>query len=334
MSIEQLVEIVQVMVVLGKGIIVIDEFIGIIVKCFVSVGIENIEENCCVYCELLFIMLKFNEYIFGVILYDEIICQFIKDGVLFVKYMVDYGMILGIKVDKGVYLLVGCLGEMVIEGLDGLCECLQEYYKLGVCFVKWCVVINIGESILLGICIEFNVYVLVCYVVLCQECGLVLMVELEVIMDGDYDIEICYEVIEVMLCLLFDVLYQQNVLLEGIILKVLMVILGKGCDEQVDVEEVVELIVMCFKSIVLVILLGVVFLFGGQSDEQLIVYLNVMNQMGNLLWLLSFFYGCVMQQVVLKLWVKDIKVNVVKVQQMVYDCVKENGQVVLGKWNG
>lgn len=168
----------------------------------------------------------------------------------FAKYMADHGMIPGIKVDKGAHPLVSCPGELVTEGLDGLRERLQEYYKLGARFAKWRAVINIGESIPSGTCIESNAHALARYAALCQECGLVPMVEPEVIMDGDHDIETCYEVTEATLRSLFDALYQQNVLLEGTILKASMVISGKDCEEQADVEEVAESTVMCLKSTV------------------------------------------------------------------------------------
>ncbi|WP_111007539.1 class I fructose-bisphosphate aldolase, partial [Stenotrophomonas sepilia] len=170
-------------------------------------------------------------------------------------------------------------------------ERLQEYYKLGARFAKWRAVINIGESIPSGTCIESNAHALARYAALCQECGLVPMVEPEVIMDGDHDIETCYEVTEATLRSLFDALYQQNVLLEGTILKASMVISGKDCEEQADVEEVAESTVMCLKSTVPAILPGVVFLSGGQSDEQSTEHLNAMNQLGNLPWPLSFSYG-------------------------------------------
>jgi fructose-bisphosphate aldolase class I len=248
--------------------------------------------------------------------------------------MAAQGIIPGIKVDKGAHALAGCPGELVTEGLDGLRERLQEYYKLGARFAKWRAVINIGESIPSGTCIESNAHALARYAALCQECGLVPMVEPEVIMDGDHDIETCYEVTEATLRSLFDALYQQNVLLEGTILKASMVISGKGCEEQADVEEVAESTVMCLKSTVPAILPGVVFLSGGQSDEQSTAHLNAMNQMGNLPWPLSFSYGRAMQQAALKLWAKDTKANIAKAQQTVFDRAKENGQAALGKWNG
>ena len=160
------------------------------------------------------------------------------------------------------------------------------------------------------------------------------MVEPEVIMDGDHDIETCYEVTEATLRSLFDALYQQNVLLEGTILKASMVISGKDCDEQADVEEVAEATVMCLKSTVPAILPGVVFLSGGQSDEQSTAHLNAMNQLDKLPWPLSFSYGRAMQQAALKLWAKDMKGNYEAAQKTVYERARENGLAALGKWEG
>jgi fructose-bisphosphate aldolase class I len=203
MSIEQLAETAQAMVAPGKGIIAIDESTGTIGKRFASVGLENTEENRRAYRELLLTTPKLNEHISGAILYDETIRQSTKDGVPFAKYMAAQGIIPGIKVDKGAHALAGCPGELVTEGLDGLRERLQEYYKLGARFAKWRAVINIGESIPSGTCIESNAHALARYAALCQECGLVPMVEPEVIMDGDHDIETCYEVTEATLRSLF-----------------------------------------------------------------------------------------------------------------------------------
>ncbi|HEX7991858.1 MULTISPECIES: class I fructose-bisphosphate aldolase [unclassified Stenotrophomonas] len=334
MSIELLAETAQAMVAPGKGIIAIDESTGTIAKRFASVGIENTEENRRAYRELLLTTPKLNEHISGAILYDETIRQSTKDGVPFAKYMADNGMIPGIKVDKGAHPLAGCPGELVTEGLDGLRERLQEYYKLGARFAKWRAVINIGESMPSGTCIESNAHALARYAALCQECGLVPMVEPEVIMDGDHDIETCYEVTEATLRSLFDALYQQNVVLEGTILKASMVIPGKTCDEQVDVEEVAESTVMCLKSTVPAILPGVVFLSGGQSDEQSTAHLNAMNQVGTLPWPLSFSYGRAMQQAALKLWAKDMKGNYAAAQKTVFERAKENGLAAQGKWEG
>ena len=197
MSIEQLAETAQAMVAAGKGIIAIDESNATIAKRFAGVGIENTEENRRAYREMLLTTPKLGDYISGAILYDETLRQSTKSGVPFTKVMMDNGIIPGIKVDKGPQPLAGFQGEVVTEGLDGLRARLEEYYKLGARFAKWRAVINIGDDIPSGTCIEANAHALARYAALCQEQGIVPMVEPEVLMDGDHDIQTCYEVTEV-----------------------------------------------------------------------------------------------------------------------------------------
>jgi fructose-bisphosphate aldolase class I len=194
-------------------------------------------------------------------------------------------------------------------------------------------VINIGEDIPSGSCIEANSHALARYAALCQEQGLVPMVEPEVLMDGSHDIETCYEVTEVVLRSLFDALYQQNVMLEGTILKASMVISGKDCDEQASVEEVAESTLMCLKSAVPAILPGIVFLSGGQSDEDATAHLDAMNRMGPNPWPLSFSYGRAMQSAALKIWSQDIAGNAAKAQAMVFERARDNGMAALGRWS-
>jgi fructose-bisphosphate aldolase class I len=332
MSIEQLAETAQAMVAPGKGIIAIDESSATIAKRFAAVGIENTEENRRAYRELLLTTPKLNEYVSGAILFDETIRQSTKDGVPFAKYMADHGMIPGIKVDKGTHALAGFPGEVVTEGLDGLRGRLEEYYKLGARFAKWRAVINIGDDIPSGTCIEANAHALARYAALCQEQGLVPMVEPEVLMDGNHDIETCYEVTEVTLRALFDALYNQNVALEGTILKASMVLPGKDSGDVAPVEEVAEATLMCLKSSVPAILPGIVFLSGGQSDDDATAHLDAMNRMGPNPWPLSFSYGRAMQQAALKLWSQDLQGNYAAAQQTVYERAKANGLAALGKW--
>ncbi|MEP6633658.1 MAG: class I fructose-bisphosphate aldolase [Luteimonas sp.] len=334
MSIEQLAETALAMVAAGKGIIAIDESNNTIAKRFDGVGIPNNEENRRAYRELLLTTPKLGDYISGAILYDETIRQSTKAGVPFTKVMMDNGIIPGIKVDKGPQPLAGFPGEVVTEGLDGLRERLQEYYKLGARFAKWRAVINIGEDIPSGTCIEANAHALARYAALCQEAGLVPMVEPEVIMDGSHDIETCYEVTEVTLRSLFDALYQQNVMLEGTILKASMVLPGKDSDEEASVEEVAESTLMCLKSTVPAILPGIVFLSGGQSDEDATAHLDAMNRMGPNPWPLSFSYGRAMQSAALQLWSKDLTGNFAKAQDTVFARARDNGLAALGKWEG
>jgi len=334
MSIEQLADTARAMVAPGKGIIAIDESSSTIAKRFAAVNIENTEENRRRYRELLLTTPKLNEYISGAILFDETIRQSTSDGVPFAQYLADNGMIAGIKVDKGPHALAGFPGELVTEGLDGLRARLEEYYKLGARFAKWRAVITISDDTPSDTCIQTNAYALARYAALCQEQGLVPMVEPEVLMDGNHDIQTSYEVTEVTLRALFDALYQHNVLLEGTILKASMVIPGKQCEEQADVDDVADATLICLKSTVPAILPGIVFLSGGQSDEQSTAHLNAMNQAENLPWPLSFSYGRAMQQAALQLWAKDLQGNFAAAQQLVYQRAKDNGLAAQGKWQG
>ncbi|WP_394001310.1 class I fructose-bisphosphate aldolase [Luteimonas sp. WGS1318] len=334
MSIEQLAETAQAMVAAGKGIIAIDESTGTLAKRFEGVGIANTEENRRAYRELLLTTPKLSDHISGAILFDETIRQSTRDGVPFAKYLTQQGIIPGIKVDKGTHALAGFPGELVTEGLDGLRARLEEYYKLGARFAKWRAVITIGEDMPSGTCIEANAHALARYAALCQEQGLVPMVEPEVLMDGDHDIETCYEVTEVTLRGLFDALYNQNVMLEGTILKASMVLPGKDSGETAEPDEVAEATLMCLKSAVPAILPGIVFLSGGQSDEDATAHLDAMNRMGPNPWPLSFSYGRAMQSAALKLWSQDIVNNVAKAQSTVHARAKANGLAALGKWDG
>ena len=332
MSIEQLAETAQAMVAPGKGIIAIDESGATCAKRFAGVGIENTEENRRRYRELLLTTPKLSDYISGAILFDETIRQSTSDGVPFARYMSEHGMIPGIKVDKGTHNLAGFPGEVVTEGLDGLRARLEEYYKLGARFAKWRAVINIGDDIPSGTCIEANSHALARYAALCQEQGLVPMVEPEVIMDGSHDLDTCYEVTEVTLRSLFASLYEHSVMLEGTILKASMVVPGTTSGEDVGYDEVAAATLQCLKSTVPATLPGIVFLSGGQSDEAATAHLNAMNQMGPNPWPLSFSYGRAMQAAALKLWSQDLVNNFARAQQTVYERARDNGLAALGQW--
>lgn len=332
MSIEQLAETAQAMVAAGKGIIAIDESNATIKKRFDGVGIECTEESRRAYRELLLSTPNLGQHISGAILYDETIRQSTKAGVPFTKLMTDNGIIPGIKVDKGTQALAGFPGELVTEGLDGLRARLQEYYKLGARFAKWRAVINIGDDIPSGTCIEANCHALARYAALCQEQGLVPMVEPEVIMDGSHDIDECFEVTEVTLRSLFGSLYENSVLLEGTILKASMVLPGTTSGEKASVEDVAAATLQVLRSTVPATLAGIVFLSGGQSDEDATAHLNAMNQMGPHPWPLSFSYGRAMQSAALKLWSQDLVNNVAKAQQTVFARARDNGLAALGQW--
>jgi fructose-bisphosphate aldolase class I len=333
MSIEQLAETAQAMVAPGKGIIAIDESTTTIKKRFDGVGIECTEENRRAYREMLLGTPNLGEHISGAILFDETIRQSTKDGVPFTRLMMDNGIIPGIKVDKGTHALAGFPGEVVTEGLDGLRARLEEYYRLGARFAKWRAVINIGDDIPTGTCIDANAHALARYAALCQEQGLVPMVEPEVIMDGSHDIDTCYEVTEVTLRSLFASLYEHNVMLEGTILKASMVIPGTTSGEKASIEEVAAATLQVLKSTVPATLPGIVFLSGGQSDEDATAHLDAMNRMGAKPWPLSFSYGRAMQSAALKLWAQDLTGNVDAARKTVFERARDNGLAALGQWN-
>ncbi|PZO09422.1 MAG: fructose-bisphosphate aldolase class I [Lysobacteraceae bacterium] len=332
MSIDQLAETAQAMVAPGKGIIAIDESNATIKKRFDGVGIECTEDNRRAYREMLLGTPKLSDYISGAILYDETLRQSTKAGVPFTKLMMDNGILPGIKVDMGTKPLAGFPGELVTEGLDGLRERLKEYAKLGARFAKWRAVITIGEDSPSGTCIDSNCHALARYAALCQEAGIVPMVEPEVLMDGEHDIDTAYEITEVTLRSLFGALYEHNVMLEGTILKASMVVSGKDCPEQASVEEVAEMTLRCLKSAVPASLPGIVFLSGGQSDDDATSHLDAMNRMGAMPWPLSFSYGRAMQSAALKTWSKNLTGNIAAAQQTVYGRAKANGLAALGKW--
>jgi fructose-bisphosphate aldolase class I len=332
MSIDLLAETAQAMVAPGKGIIAIDESNATIKKRFDSVGIECTEENRRAYRDMLLTTPNLSEHISGAILYDETLRQATREGIPFARVMADAGILPGIKVDKGTVPLAGFPGEVVTEGLDGLRDRLREYALLGARFAKWRAVITIGDDIPSGTCIEANSHALARYAALCQEAGIVPMVEPEVLMDGDHDIDVCYEVTEVVLRSLFSALYDHNVMLEGTILKASMIVSGKDCPDQAGVDEVAEMTLRCLRSTVPASLPGIVFLSGGQNDHDATAHLNAMNQYGPLPWPLSFSYGRAMQSAALKLWSKDLAGNVGVAQQTVFARARDNGLAALGQW--
>ncbi|WP_018866236.1 MULTISPECIES: class I fructose-bisphosphate aldolase [unclassified Thioalkalivibrio] len=332
MKIDQLVETAEAMVAPGKGIIAIDESTGTIGKRLGAVGVENTEENRRTYRELLLTTPQLNEYISGAILYDETIRQSTRDGKPFVDVMNESGILPGIKVDTGAKDLAGFPGEKVTEGLDGLRERLEEYAKMGARFAKWRAVITIGDTMPTDTCIESNAHALARYAALCQEQGIVPIVEPEVLMDGSHDIETCYGVTEATQRAVFKALYEHHVLLEGTILKASMVLPGKDCPEQASVEDVAHATLRCLESAVPAILPGIVFLSGGQSDADATNHLDAMNRIGGAPWPLSFSYGRGMQQAAMELWGKDMGANFEKAQQTVYERARDNGLAAQGKY--
>lgn len=334
MSIDQLESVAQAMVAPGKGIIAIDESSGTIKKRFDAVGVESTEENRRAYREMLLTTPDLDDHISGAILFDETLRQKTADGVPFTKVMTAAGIIPGIKVDKGAKPLAGFPGELVTEGLDSLRERLNEYAELGARFAKWRAVITIDEDRPSGACIEANSHALARYAALCQEAGLVPMVEPEVLMDGAHDLDTCYDVSEAVLRSLFNALYEQNVMLEGTILKASMVLSGSLCADKADAEEVAEATIRCLKSSVPAALPGIVFLSGGQTDHDATHHLNLMNQAGPHPWPLSFSYGRAMQAAALQLWAEDPVGKYAEAQKMVAQRARENGLAALGQWQG
>jgi fructose-bisphosphate aldolase class I len=289
----------------GKGILAADESTGTIEKRLKSIEVESTEENRRAYREMLFKTAGIGDHISGVILYDETIRQSTRDGVPFTKALEDAGVIPGIKVDTGAKPLAGAEGEKVTEGLDGLRERLMDYRELGAKFTKWRAVIDIGENRPSAYCIHVNAHALARYAALSQETGLVPIVEPEVLMDGPHTLERCYEVTEATLEAVFNELFSQRVVYEGMLLKPNMVISGIECSEQAGPKEVAEATIRCFRSVVPAAVPGIVFLSGGQSDEQATANLNAINAGGPHPWQLSFSYGRALQAPSLKAWRGD-----------------------------
>jgi fructose-bisphosphate aldolase class I len=289
----------------GKGILAADESTGTIEKRLKSIEVESTEENRRAYREMLFTTAGIGDHISGVILFDETIRQSTRDGVPFTKVLVDAGVIPGIKVDKGAKALAGAEGEKVTEGLDGLRERLMEYRDLGAKFTKWRAVIDIGKDRPSAYCIHVNAHALARYAALSQEAGLVPIVEPEVLMDGPHTIDRCYEVTEATLEAVFNELFSQRVVYERMLLKPNMVISGNECSEQASPKQVAEATIRCFRSVVPAAVPGIVFLSGGQSDEQATANLNAINAGGPHPWQLSFSYGRALQAPSLKAWRGD-----------------------------
>jgi len=333
MSAQELEQSAQAMVAKGKGILAIDESFPTIKKRFDSFDIESTEENRRVYRDLLITNPGGSEYISGMILFVETIHQATVDGTPFPEALIKHGIMPGIKVDTGAKDLVGHPGEKITEGLDGLRERLAEYKELGAKFAKWRAVITIGEGLPSTGCIEANAHALARYAALCQEAGIVPMVEPEVLMDADNTIERCYKVTEATLKTVFHELYKQSVTMEHTILKTNMIISGKKCSTQANVDEVAELTVNCLLNCVPAALPGIVFLSGGQSAELATAHLNAMNANNeNLPWPLSFSYGRALQEPCLKTWAGKAD-NVSAAQQALLHREKCNSLACLGKYS-
>ena len=295
-------ETARALVAPGKGILAADESTGTIKKRLDSIGVESTEETRRAYRDMLFTTDGAAEHISGVILYDETIRQSSADGTPFPKLLESQGIIPGIKVDLGAKPLAKAEGETITEGLDGLRDRLNEYRDLGARFAKWRAVISIGESIPSEYCLWTNAHALARYAALCQEAELVPIVEPEVLMDGDHTIERSFEVTSRTLHAVFTELRDQRVEPEDMLLKPNMVLSGYDSSEQAGDQQVAELTLKCFLRHVPSAVPGIVFLSGGQSDEDATARLNTMNAKGPHPWELSFSYGRALQAPALKAW--------------------------------
>jgi fructose-bisphosphate aldolase class I len=302
MSVEELERTARALVAPGKGILAADESSGTIKKRFDSIGVESSEENRRSYREMLFTTPGMEEFISGVIMFDETIRQSTAGGVAFPKVLESLGVIPGIKVDRGAKPLAGFPGETVTEGLDGLRERLAEYRERGARFTKWRAVITIGDGIPTQTCIDANAEALARFAALSQEAELVPIVEPETLMDGDHTIDRHYDATRRTLEAVFDRLFVHRVELTGTLLKTNMVLSGKSAPEQAGVEEVARWTLRVLRESVPPAVPGIVFLSGGQSDEAATAHLSEMNRIGGVPWELSFSYGRALQAPALKAW--------------------------------
>ncbi|WP_255484048.1 class I fructose-bisphosphate aldolase [Granulicella sp. 5B5] len=325
----------KLMVADGKGLLAIDESTGTCNKRFAKWQIPQTAEAHRQYRELIVNTPGLHESISGAILYDETIRQKKDDGAPFARALAAIGIIPGIKVDLGAKEMASFPGEKVTEGLDGLRARLTEYLEMGARFAKWRAVFAIGDGIPSHGCIEANAHALARYAGLCQEAGLVPVVEPEVLMEGDHTLEVCSEVTERVLRTVFRELYSQRVKLEGMILKPNMVLPGLTCPRQNTVEEVADATVGCLLRSVPAAVPGVVFLSGGQSGELASVRLNAMNvrYKSRLLWELSFSFGRAIQEPALEIWHGE-QANVIPAQEAIYHRAKCDRAAHLGKYDG
>ena len=316
----------------GKGILAADESTPTCKNRFDSIGVESTFENRNEYRDLLITAEGMEQYIGGVIMFDETLRQSTtcSKNILFPEFLNSKNVVPGIKVDAGAKDLAGFKGEKVTEGLDGLRDRLSEYYDLGARFAKWRAVITIGNNIPSIGCYQANAHALARYAALCQEAGLVPIVEPEVLMDGSHTINKCYEVTENALKMTFAELRTQNVSMEGMVLKPNMVISGINCEDQASVDQVAEMTLKCLKNNVPESVTGIAFLSGGQSSDDAIAHLNAMNAIDdNLPWNLTFSYGRALQQDALNAWKGN---NRVAAQEAFLNRAKANSLATTGDY--
>jgi fructose-bisphosphate aldolase class I len=316
----------------GKGILAADESTGTIKKRFDQIGAESTEENRRRYRQLLFTTPGVGDHISGVILFDETIRQVADDGTPFVKVLGQAGVIPGIKVDTGAKPLALYPGETVTDGLDGLRERLTEYAELGARFAKWRATIIIGDGTPTDFAIHANAHAMARYAALCQEADIVPIVEPEILMDGDHDIDACGAVTGRTLGALYEQLDEHRLNLPGTLLKVNMVVPGKGSSVQSSDAQIAEATIRCLTGHVPADVPGVVFLSGGMSDEESTSRLNEMNRIGGVPWELSFSYGRALQQPALKAWKGD-EANVEAAQVALAHRARMNGLARSGAYD-
>ena len=334
MNTQALIETVRMLVADDKGLLAMDESNPTCNKRFASLGIPQTVEARRAYRELIVTTPDLGLCISGAILYDETIRQQKQDGTPFVKAIIGAGIIPGIKVDAGAKDMAGHPKEKITEGLDGLRNRLKEYSQMGARFAKWRAVIAIGDGIPSTGCIEANAQTLARYAALCQEAGLVPIVEPEVLMDGEHTLQRCREVTEEVLRTVFNQLYTQRVMLEGMILKPNMVLPGLNCPRQETVDEVADTTVRCLMQVVPAAVGGIAFLSGGQSGQLATERLNAMNFRfkSRLPWALAFSFARAVQQPAMDIW-QGKEANVLAAQKALYHRVKCNQAARRGEYN-
>ena len=332
---ERLEDIANSMVAEGRGILAADESSGTIKKRFDSINVESSADNRRDYREMLFRSPAMKDYVSGVILFDETLRQKAADGTPLASLIADAGAVPGIKVDAGAKPLAGSTSETVTEGLDGLRERLAEYHGLGARFAKWRAVISIGEGRPTWNAVKADAHALARYATLCQEAGIVPIVEPEVQMDGPdavHDIDRCLEVSQWALKTVFGELYDAGVALEGMVLKPNMVVPGQKSAKSASVEEVAEKTIRCLMATVPAAVPGIAFLSGGQSDEDATAHLSAMNAMFDTPWKLTFSYGRALQAATLKAWGGKTE-NIPAAQAAFAHRARMNGLAAMGQWS-
>lgn len=332
MNVSALEQVAKALVADNKGILAADEKNDSLEKRFVKLGIENTEENRRAYRELLFTTPGIGDYISGIIQFDETIRQATAHGVPFPRVMTDAGVIPGIKVDRGTKPMDESPQELMTSGLEGLPERLAEYYKMGARFSKWRAIITIGDGIPTAACIKKNAEALAQYARMCQEADIVPIVEPEVLMDADNSAERCYEVTTETLRIVFAALRDAHVVLSGMLLKPNMIVPGKKSGEPMQTEKVAEMTVRCLRENVPAEVPGIVFLSGGQTEQEATVNLNAINlQRADAPWALSFSYGRALQMSALKAWNGKAE-NVVEAQEIFLKRARLNSLACAGEY--